>query len=208
MAKKSEKKKSAKKRGRGSKYNEFGISQKLKSIEGWARHGSTLAEIAQMLGVSEATLYRWKGSYPEFCEALRVGAREADGEILNSAFRQAVGYREPVTEIQKLKKIAYRPSENEDGTEGPPEIVRDAKGNPVLEDYAEAVTYEKYFEPDPKMTIFMLSNRLKEHYQIKVESDGTDKEIRIRFEEMPPKPENQENGEGAGETLTAEELMG
>jgi transposase len=77
-----------------------------------------------MLGVSEATLYRWKGSYPEFREALRVGAREANGEVLNSAFQQSVGYYALQREAMKLKKVAAR-----ENAEGILEIVKDIKGN-------------------------------------------------------------------------------
>ena len=180
MAKKAEnpkrpKKKAAKinpeKRSGRSKYEQLKISQKLKSIEGWARHGSTLKEIAEMLGVSEATLYRWKLEHPEFCEAIRVGAREANGEILNSAFRQSVGFKELVSEVIKCKKIAYEHEgdgalkTNEDGS---PKMVLDSKGNPVLEDSPLIVEYNKYFPPDPRMTMFMMANRLKDDYQIKI----------------------------------------
>lgn len=171
-------KKTEKKSGRKSKYVEMGISQKLKSIEGWARQGSTQAEIADMLGVSEATLYRWKGQFWEFCEALRVGAREATGEILNSAFRQSTGYREMVSECIKQKKIAYVKDEK-----GKEVMLKDARGNPVLEDVEKIVEYEKYFPPDAKMTQFMLLNRLSEDYKVKQEVK-TDTTVSFGFDDV------------------------
>lgn len=187
-------KKTKKKTGRKSKYVEMGISQKLKSIEGWARQGSTQGEIAEMLGVSEATLYRWKGQFWEFREALRVGAREATGEILNSAFRQATGYREMVSECIKQKKIAYVKDEK-----GRKVMLKDSRGNPVLEDVEKIIEYEKYFPPDAKMTQFMLLNRFPEGYKHKPEAEGEKETIIEHFI-----PEENQNGENSTAELQAD----
>lgn len=149
-------------------YKKLAIDRKLKSIEGWARHGCTMAEIAQMLGIDENTLLIFKSSEPKLSEALSVGAREADGEVLNAAFKQAVGYYAKQSEVAKLKKVAYEQIGGESS------ILRDSRGNPVLEYVTEVVEYQKFFEPDARMTTFLLSNRLKNAYQVKVvpESDS------------------------------------
>lgn len=185
-----------KKRGRVSKYDQMRISQKLASIEGWARQGATDKEIAEMLGISPATLYRWKGQYCDFREALRTGAREANGEILNSAFRQATGFYEIQREIVKLKKVAY--TEEECGIR---EIVRDARGNAVHEEVAEVVEYDKYFPPDARMTMFMLLNRLAEAYKQKPMAEGERDQI---IEHYIP-GEVAEGGENNADQLQADE---
>lgn len=153
-----------KKGGRPSRYDELGITRKLKSITGWAKHGSTNAEIAKMLGVSSTTLYEWKNKYPDFAEAIRAGAHEANGVILHAAFDQAAGFYATQREIVKLKKIAYEEISGE--------IIRDARGSPVLEDVEKVVEYDKYFPPDARMTMFMLVNRLSDHYKQKVASES------------------------------------
>lgn len=143
------------KAGRKPKYEELRIAERLDSIRGWARHGSTRKEIAEMLGVAESTLFSWMGQYPEFAEAIRTGAHEANGEILNAAFKQAVGYRERVAEIVKVKHQRYDPVAKR-----------------VLTDEEEKIVeYDKYFEPNPMITRFMLINRLPAAYKAQPADD-------------------------------------
>lgn len=143
------------KAGRKPKYEELRIAERLDSIRGWSRHGSTRKEIAEMLGVAESTLFSWMGQYPEFAEAIRAGAHEANGEILNAAFKQAVGYRERVAEIVKVKHQRYDPVAKR-----------------VLTDEEEKIVeYDKYFEPNPMITRFMLINRLPSDYKAQPADD-------------------------------------
>lgn len=144
------------KTGRVSKYVSLSISEQLESIQGWAKHGSTMPEIAKMLGVAESTIYEWKNAHPEFSKALRAGASVANGDILHAAFDQATGAYIIVKEIQKVKKQRW-----------------DNEAKRVLTDEVlETIEYPKYFPPDPRMTIFMLTNRLKDDYQAKVAAES------------------------------------
>jgi hypothetical protein len=61
--------------------------------------GATDFEVAQELGVHVATLYRWKASHPEFCEALRVGKDLADDRVEAALYHRAVGYSHPAVKI-------------------------------------------------------------------------------------------------------------
>ena len=188
--KKTTKKGSASKLGRGSKYVQMEIPQKLKMIEGWARHGSTLAEIAEMLKISEATLYRWKGMHEEFRNALRAGQIEANGEILNSAFRQATGYKERVSELIKRRVPVFVVNEETEKEE----LLMDNKGHAVMQEVAEVHEYDKYFPPDARMTMFMLANRLKDKYQVKVLSDEATGNIIVQH--CVPETEDVKDAEG------------
>jgi hypothetical protein len=152
-----------KKRGRESKYFQLEIPKRLKEIEGWRRQGSSEEEVAEMLSVAPSTVSAWKGAHPEFKEALRTGARAANGEILNSAFKQAVGYHETHEEVVKLRKVVYTSRKNEDGELEP---LRDAKGTVVLEDVEKIVDVKKYYPPDARMTMFMMVNRLPGDYKM------------------------------------------
>lgn len=134
-----------------NKYEALGIDKRLESIEGWAKEGLTDEEIGKQLGVTRQTIYSWKGKYPAFAEALKKGATEANGEILNSAFRQACGFFMKVKEPIKVKT----------------ERIDEKTGRLIKEEHVEIKEYEKYFEPNPRMTQFMLMNRLPEKYKDK-----------------------------------------
>lgn len=138
------------------KYETLRIAERLESIKGWAMHGSTIAEIARMLGVAESTVYKWKNEHGEFAEAIKKGAQEADGEILNAAFRQAVGYVQHVIEPIKVKKQRW-----------------DERAMRVLTDEEVVMTeYDKTIPPDANMTRFMLTNRMPEFYRMKQELEA------------------------------------
>lgn len=54
--------------------------------------GATDEEIADMLGVSARTIYRWKIQHPEFCQALKVGKELSDERVERCLYNRAVGY--------------------------------------------------------------------------------------------------------------------
>lgn len=55
-------------------------------------NGATDAELAEHFGVSDRTIYRWKASNPEFCQALKSGKDIADERVERSLYHRAVGY--------------------------------------------------------------------------------------------------------------------
>lgn len=135
----------------GGKYETLRIAERLESIRGWAMHGSTMAEIAKMLGVAESTVYKWRAEHKEFAEAVKKGANEANGEILNAAFRQAVGYVLHVVEPIKVKRQRWD----------------DRAQRMLTDEEVVMVEYDKTIPPDPQMTRFMLINRLSADYKAK-----------------------------------------
>jgi transposase-like protein len=55
--------------------------------------GMTDGEIAGALKIDEATLYRWKNNYPDFCESIKRGRDRFDTEVVEQALRErAAGY--------------------------------------------------------------------------------------------------------------------
>jgi hypothetical protein len=130
--------------GRKPLWDELDIPSKLEAIQGWCLQGSTDIEIMEMLGVKRDTFYKWKKERPEFSEALKRGKDIANGELLNAAFRQAKGYYQTVTEPMKVRQ--------DDGSET-----------------IEMVTYDKFIPANNTMAIFMLKNRIPEHYKDKHE---------------------------------------
>src|SRR3569623_209756 len=74
--------------GRPSPYNpEFaGIARRL------CRNGATDIEVADILGISVRTFYRWCLLHDEFTAAVRVGKDAADDRVERALYQRAVGY--------------------------------------------------------------------------------------------------------------------
>lgn len=144
--------------GRPKKWNEIDMPSRLDSVTGWAKQGSTDEEIAKMLGVSLAVFYNWKNDYPEFKEAIKKGKEVSNGELLNSAFIQSTGFT--AKEQQAIKVRDYKRID----------------GKLMQIERVEVIEVEKYYPPNPTMSIFMLKNRLPEQYKDKREHEHTGKD--------------------------------
>lgn len=66
--------------------------EKLIILEGWARDGLTDEQIAENMGISARTLYRWKDKYCQICQSLKKGKEAADRQVENALFKRAIGY--------------------------------------------------------------------------------------------------------------------
>ncbi len=106
-----------------------------------AQRGATDIEIADELGISTATLYRWKNTHPEFCEALKVGKDIADSRVERSLYQKAIGYEQDAVKIFLDSKA----------------------GVPVYAPYRERVA------PDTTAGIFWLKNRKAKEWRDKVD---------------------------------------
>jgi hypothetical protein len=54
--------------------------------------GMTDNEIANLLGIGLATLYRWKIDYPAFARVFKLGKAAADDRVERSLYSRAIGY--------------------------------------------------------------------------------------------------------------------
>lgn len=103
--------------------------------------GATDREVAEAIGVDEATVKRWMQKHPEFCASVKVGKAEADDRVEQSLYRRATGY---TFNSEKL----FAPA-------GSREVLR----APVLE----------HVPPDPTSMIFWLKNRRPKDWRDKQE---------------------------------------
>jgi hypothetical protein len=75
-------------------------------------HGLTDIEIADVLNVSPATLYRWKVQHPNFARVFKLGRKMADDRVERSLYLRAVGYsylaEKPVMTRHGQKTMRYR----------------------------------------------------------------------------------------------------
>lgn len=83
------------KTGRPSEYREA-YAEGARKL---ARLGATDAEIADFYAIDVRTLYRWKNTHTEFCQALKAGKDEADDRVERALFHRAVGYEQEEVKI-------------------------------------------------------------------------------------------------------------
>jgi hypothetical protein len=63
--------------------------------------GATDFEVAERLGVSVRTIYRWQAEHPEFRQSLRVGKELSDDRVESSLYHRAVGYTHNAVKIMQ-----------------------------------------------------------------------------------------------------------
>ena len=68
----------------------------------FCRLGVDTAELAEILSVSSATLYRWLDKYPEFGLAVAMGRGEYAGLAEPSRYKRAIGYKYRATCVYGL----------------------------------------------------------------------------------------------------------
>jgi hypothetical protein len=68
------------------------VKPKLLLIEAWARDGLTDLQIAEKLGISEASFYKYRTEHKEFTESLKNGKEVIDVMVENALLKAALGY--------------------------------------------------------------------------------------------------------------------
>lgn len=121
------------------KYEYWLTSEGLLTLEGWARDGLTDVQIAKNMGISSKTLYRWKESYCQICQALKKGKEVVDRQVENALLKRALGYS--YTETKTKKEYG---------------------------EITEVTTIEKEVIPDVTAQIFWLKNRKPNEWRDKV----------------------------------------
>lgn len=59
-----------------------------------AMRGATDDEIESVYGLGAGTIKKWRQAYPGLDKAIELGRTRADGDVLHSLFKTAVGYHE------------------------------------------------------------------------------------------------------------------
>lgn len=117
------------------KADEWLSDERLIILEGWAMDGLNDEQIAENIGISVRTLYRWKKQYCQICHALKKGKDIADREVENALFKRAKGYDYTETKVKK-------------------------KGGAIVEE----TVVTKHVPGDTTAQIFWLKNRKPEYW--------------------------------------------
>ena len=72
------------------KYKDWLTPEGLMILKGWARDGLIDEQIADKMGISPSTLYRWKNEYKEISEALKEGKEVVDYQVENALLNKAI----------------------------------------------------------------------------------------------------------------------
>lgn len=118
--------------------------------------GATDDEIADFLGVNVRSVYRWKKSQPEFCQALKDGKVVADTDVASRLNERARGFEYDEAVPIKVKTVLY------DGGKRVSEIER-----------VEVVMVHRVVPPDTTACIFWLKNRRSQDWRDRQNLDVT-----------------------------------
>lgn len=125
-----------------SKWND--IKGKLTLVECWTRDGLTDEQIANNLGISKDTFYRYKKEHSDFSDILKKGKEIVDYQVENALLKRALGYQYKETTTERIY-------------------------NAEKEKYEMVVAKEvvKEVQPDTTAQIFWLKNRKPKEWRDK-----------------------------------------
>ena len=131
----------------------------LKTVCEWARHGLTDTQMAENIGVSKNTFYRWQKQNPEFAEAIKKARVQINIEIENSMIDLACGNKF----VEEIKSVL-------DPKTG--QIIRIEKT-------------KKQIPPSATMLIFLAKNRMRDKYKdyspVPYEPENTDEKQDVKI---------------------------
>ena len=158
--------------GAKPKYTEWLTPDGLLRIEGWARDGLSLAQIAHNVGVADSTFRRWKEENEALSAAIKRGNAPVDLEVENAMLKSALGHKETVRKAIKVKTEKQKVGEGK-----------------IVEEHIEYVDEEVYIPPQVIAQIFWLKNRRPDKWKEKqvVEADTTALEKLDTFIKAQPK---------------------
>lgn len=151
-----------------AKYDYWRTELGLGRIEEFCENGLDDGELARAMEITDRTLRDWKKRFPEIPQAITRGRGGARVQIKNALFERAKGGYRTVKKPMKRRIREY------DETTG--RCIREEE----IIDLAEETIY---IPPDTNAIKFWLTNRDPEHWQNRVELQGTGQ---LSLEEVLP----------------------
>lgn len=152
-------------------------------LEGWAKDGMTMDQIAERIGISRRTLYNWQEKHVPILHALRAGKEVADYEVSNSLHKRATGYN---YDEDTLELVTMSREEHDEVIEieldiwnkKNPKATKDERDLFILSIPRKKLMVTKrvtkHVPPDTRAAMFWLTNRQPESWksESKVEHSG------------------------------------
>lgn len=169
--------------GRKSPIGDWLTDDGLILLEGWAREGLKDEDIADKIGISKSTFYKWKSENKEFSDALKRGKAPVDFKVENQTLKSALGY---FIEIEEPIKLKTKKQLIDKGT--------------IEEEHIEYVKKQVYIPPVPACQFFWLKNRKPDKWRDRQEtiSAGIDEATRNEVNNLVSKLREQSADEKSG----------
>ena len=135
---------------RKSKAGEWLTPDGLLRVKGWARDGLTDEQIADKIGISRDTFYRWEREFSDFSDAVKEGKAPVDIEVENALLKSALGH---TVTIRKPIKLRTKKQLRDKGL--------------IEEERIEYAEEEVYIPPQTAAQIFWLKNRRPDKWRDK-----------------------------------------
>lgn len=146
-------------RGRKSKY-ETNVQPRLLEIAAWCRDGLDDKQIAEKLGISHESFYKYKREHVEFSDTLKETKEIADIKVENSLNKNANGYDYEEQTVVMKKEVIYK------------------DGKRVKEvTYPEVITLTKHKEAETRAQMFWLQNRKPKEWRNQSQVELTVKKL-------------------------------
>lgn len=145
-----------KKIGRPSCYNPDEHPRVAREL---TKNGKTLADMAEVFGVTRQTLDNWMDNHPEFLAQVKLGREDATDRVVRALFERAIGYEHPAVKILAV-------------SEG------QGAGSRV-----EKVPYTEHYPPDPVAAKFFLTNRRAKEWRERQEVEHSG-EVTLTLEKI------------------------
>ena len=146
-------------RGRKNKY-ETNVQPRLLEIAAWCRDGLDDKQIAERLGISHESFYKYKREHVEFSDTLKETKEIADIKVENSLNKNANGYDYEEQTVVMKKEVIYK------------------DGKRVKEvTYPEIITLTKHKEAETRAQMFWLQNRKPKEWRNQSQVELTVKKL-------------------------------
>lgn len=122
--------------------NKWLTEDSLFLISCWSRDGLTLTEMAQRMGVTRATISRWRKQYPDFYKATEEGYEMCNYRVENALYSRCLGYK-----TKEVKTVVY------------PEVDKNGSRKVRIE------TTEKEVLPDVTACLSWLNNKCPDKWK-------------------------------------------
>lgn len=132
------------------KYEQWLTPEGLLKIQGWARDGLIMEQIAECMGIRRSTLNEWINKYPDISDTIKNNKDVADRKVESSLYERALGGTHMVKKTVKLKETYY-----------------DEQGRKCEKEHLETAYDEVYIPGDTTAQIFWLKNRKPEVWKDK-----------------------------------------
>jgi len=155
-------------RGRKNLYNKLSSPKSAKAL---CIKGFSNKQIAELLGISEISFYKWKERYPEFKKAVDEGKDQINEEVVGALFKKTKGYYyyerifEP--ENQAVFTKSGKKRKQQKGVMG---------RKPSKPKMICVRKIKKYAQPDQRSIEFWLTNKDKANWKLMTQVDGNIKQ--------------------------------